>query len=116
MALTISAIKPPLSADENGSIRIGNTRVTLRTLITAYKQDATPEQIAEQFPTLKLPDIYLTIGYYLDHQAEVDEYLTEQEQIAAELRRQSEAKFHSSDLYQRLIDAKRTRNGDTIPH
>src|SRR5205807_841244 len=106
MSLTITASTPPLLTDQDGSIRIGSTPVTLRTLITAHKQGATPEQIAEQFPTLKLADIYLTIGYYLEHQSEIDDYLDEQEQLATELRRQNEARFQAYDLYKRLIDAK----------
>jgi uncharacterized protein (DUF433 family) len=103
LTLPITATEPPLSVDADGVIRIGKTRVTLRTLIASHKQGATPEQIAEQFPTLNLADVYLTIGYYLNHQVEGDNYLNEQEQLAAQLRSQSEAKFNSSDLYQRLL-------------
>ncbi|SRR5260221_6881750 len=113
MTIVIAPTKPPLSVDVDGVIRINNTRVTLRTVITAYKQGTTPQQIGEQFPTLKLADIFLTIGYYLEHEQEVDQYLNNQEQLAAELQRQSESAFSSTDLYQRLKDAKRSQNGDT---
>jgi uncharacterized protein (DUF433 family) len=115
MKFTIAETKPPLSVDADGVIRINNTRVTLRTLITAHKQGATPEEIGEQFPTLNLADIYLTIGYYLIHASEIDEYLSSQEQLADELRRQSESSFRSSDLYQRLLNAKNSKRGDTTP-
>lgn len=103
MSLNITATRPPLSVDSDGSVRIGKSRVTLRTLLTTYKQGLTPEEIAAQYSTLELADIYSTIGYYLAHQGEIDEYLREQEQIAATLHDESRARFASSDLHRRLL-------------
>ncbi len=113
MEITFTATKPPLSVDRDGTIRVSDTRVTLRTLITAYKQGATPEQIAEAFTTLKLANVYLILGYYLEHEAEIETYLSTQEQRAAELRHQSDAAFHKTALYKRLMEARQKPNGNS---
>lgn len=43
------------------------------------------------FDTLRLSDVYVLIGYYLDHKEEVERYLREEEEIAEEIRRKIEA-------------------------
>ena len=69
----------PIRSDEDGRLRVGNTRVLLDLVIYAYWRGATPESITESYPTLSLDDVYLAIGYYLRHRAEVDAYLQQQE-------------------------------------
>src|SRR5690349_4693341 len=113
MEIAFTATKPPLSVDKDGTIRVSHTRVTLRTLLTAYKQGATPEQIAQEFTTLKLANVYLILGYYLEHEAEIDTYLSAQDQRATDLRRQSDATFHKTALYKRLMEAKQKPNGNS---
>lgn len=113
MEITFTATTPPLSVDNDGTIRVSHTRVTLRTLITAYKQGATPEQIAKEFTTLKLANVYLILGYYLEHEAEIDMYLNAQDQRAADLRRQSDEAFHKTALYKRLMEAKQKTNDNS---
>ena len=45
---------PPnvLQMDETGTIRVAGTRITLDTLIGAYKRGDTPQEICEGFPDL----------------------------------------------------------------
>ncbi|HTT63751.1 MAG TPA: DUF433 domain-containing protein, partial [Bryobacteraceae bacterium] len=43
------------------------SRVTLDLVVRAFNRGATPEEIAQDFPSLQLPDIYQVIGYYLKH-------------------------------------------------
>ena len=87
MVPTIQKEAMPLKADKHGVIRVGGTRVTLDTLVAAYKRGATAEEIMQQYPSLKLVDIYFAIGYYLRRREEVEEYLREREQRADEVRR-----------------------------
>ena len=54
----------PLTTDDDGVIRVGGTRVTLDTLIAAFTEGATAEEIAQQYPSVRLADIYSVIGYY----------------------------------------------------
>jgi uncharacterized protein (DUF433 family) len=62
----------PLSAWQDGSIRITGSRVTLDSIIHCYKLGETPEQIADSFPPTPLNDIYSAITYYLTHTEAVE--------------------------------------------
>ena len=65
----------PLSKDAHGIYRIGGTRVTLDLVARAFNRGATPEEIAQAFPSRPLADIYQVIGYYLKHGSEFAGYL-----------------------------------------
>jgi uncharacterized protein (DUF433 family) len=76
----------PLREDAEGVIRVGGTRVTLETVLTAYSRGATPEQITQDYSALDTADIYATIAYYLRHRDEVEEYLRRRRLQAEEAR------------------------------
>ena len=81
----------PFTITEHGTIRIGDSRVSLDSVIYLYKQGESVEGIFDSFPSLRLPDIYLAIAYYLTHREEVEEYLRQQEAEAEALRTQMES-------------------------
>ena len=91
VALRLQPEVPPLADDGAGGLRISGTRVSLDTIVHAYSQRATPEQIAEDFSTVSLAQVYAVIAYYLKHRDEVDAYLRRRGEEATELRRQIEA-------------------------
>jgi len=92
----------PLQMDENGTIRIGNTRVTLDVVIAAYLDGETAEAIAAMFDTLALGDVYSVLGYYLHHKDEVHEYLRQRQQSADEVKAKIEAGQDRSGLGEKL--------------
>ena len=59
----------------NGGYYIAGTRISLDSVVYAFQRGESPECILEAFPLLKLAQIYGAIAYYLDHQADVDDYL-----------------------------------------
>jgi uncharacterized protein (DUF433 family) len=81
----------PLHKDKDGVIRVGNTRVTLETVIAAYKRGDSPEKIVDSFDVLKLEDVHLVIGYYLSHRDEVDAYIREVDREGEQLRQKFES-------------------------
>jgi uncharacterized protein (DUF433 family) len=93
----------PLETDEHGVIRVSNTRVTLDTVVTAFKAGATAEEIAQQYPTIPLADVYYVIGYYLHRQAEVEVYLGKRKQEAEELQKQIEVRINPIGIRERLL-------------
>ena len=93
----------PLETDEHGVIRVSNTRVTLDTIVTAFEDGATAEEIAQQYPTVPLADIYYVIGYYLHKQDEVETYLTKRKKEADELKTKIEAQFNHVGIRERLL-------------
>jgi len=64
-----------LQRDEFGGIRLTGHRIALYHLIWHYNQGFSAEMLLGQFPTLPLSLIHKTIGYYLENQAAVDDYL-----------------------------------------
>jgi len=79
-----------LGKDDHGTIRIGGTRVPLETVITAFWQGASPEEIMLRFDVLTLPQIYEAISYYLNHREEAEAYLEKQRERGKEVRRELE--------------------------
>jgi uncharacterized protein (DUF433 family) len=93
-----------LAYDADGNVRVAGTRVTLDTVMACFKQDLLPEEIAYNFPTVGLANIYATIAYYLTHQAEVDAYLEQQDQKAEALRQRIEALQGTEGWFERLLE------------
>jgi len=58
-----------------GAYRIASTRISLDSVVYAFRQGRSPEAIQQSFPLLTLEQIYGAITYYLAHQAEMDAYL-----------------------------------------
>lgn len=82
----------PLSTDNDGVIRVGGTRIRLDTVIFAFNEGYTAEEIVSQFPSLTLADVYATLAYYLDHRTLVDDYIRQGEEEAARLQREIETR------------------------
>ena len=104
MEVTIEAESPPLKKWADGSLRVGNTRVTLDTLIAFYNQGENAEQLAKGFPTIALADIHATIAYYLKHRAQIDAYLAERTAAAAGMKSKVEKQFPPEGIRDRLLD------------
>ena len=79
-----------LTQEADGTVRITGSRVTLDTIIGAFQKGATAEQIQDSFPSLSLAQIYGAIAWYLDHQAEAEDYLKERNAEAETIRQEIE--------------------------
>ena len=55
-----------------GGYYIPGTRVSLDSLVYAFRGGESPETIQQSFPSLSLEQVYGAIAFYLGHQAEVD--------------------------------------------
>lgn len=100
---TAPSVTVPIATDEDGVIRVGGTRVRLDTVIFAYNEGATPEEILEQYPSLKLADVYVVISYYLQNRVEVEQYLREREEQGEQVREMNEARFDPNGIRDRLL-------------
>jgi len=103
MTLTVEAELVPLKQDSNGVIRVGSTRVPLETVVYAFLEGNTAEEIAYQYPVLSLGDIYSVIGYYIHKRDEIDEYIKERDIIREQVKRENEIKFSPADIRKRLM-------------
>lgn len=64
----------------NGSYYVAGTRISLDSVVCSFDRGNSPEAIQQEYPLLKLPQIYGAIAFYLDHQNEIDAYLEETQQ------------------------------------
>lgn len=93
----------PLTLDPDGVMRVGGTRVRLETVVGAFVQGCTAEEIMLRYPALELADIYAVITYYLQQRETVDEYLEARRRQGEETERELEARFPSAGVRERLL-------------
>jgi uncharacterized protein (DUF433 family) len=103
MSLAVEPEPVPLVTDADGVVRVGTTRVTLDTVVAAFREGATAEEISQQYPTLRLADVYAVIAYYLRHRSSVDAYLDDRSQLNEEVRRENEERTDPSGIRDRLL-------------
>ena len=108
VALAIKTEPIPLHPDSDGVVRVGGTRVTLDTIVVAFEEGATAEEIVYQYPSLRLADVYSVIGYYLQRHSEVEAYLRRRQEQAVEVRQRNKKRCEPRDIRERLL-ARRAR-------
>jgi len=71
--------KVPLTSDRDGALFVSGTRVSLHSVVSMFEGGASAEEIAHEFDSLDLPDVYAVIAYYLRNKPEIDAKLAEEE-------------------------------------
>src|SRR5215813_12066200 len=71
--------------DREGVYYIIGTRISLDSIVYAFREGCSPESILEDFNGLTPADVYGAIAYYLDHQADIDAYLCRRKRQWSEL-------------------------------
>jgi uncharacterized protein (DUF433 family) len=106
-SLPISTVTLPLESHKCGVIRITGTRVSLDSVIFAFKEGSTPEEIAHQYTTLDLADVYTVISFYLQYHNEVEDYLSVRRLQRDDIRREVESRFDPNGIRERLLVRRR---------
>lgn len=94
----LGKIKPNIRWHALGS------RVSTYSIIYAFKQGASAEEIALRFPTLDLKQIYQVINSYLQNPNEFDDYFAEQLKQQTKRKRQIENRFSPEGIRQKLLE------------
>jgi uncharacterized protein (DUF433 family) len=93
---------PPLVQESDGTVRIIGSRITLDTIVGAFIRGDTPQEIREGFPSLSMRQIYGTIAFYLEHEAEVEAYLEWRKEEGETIRREIESGQDTIGFRERL--------------
>ncbi len=101
--MATATITVPLEQTAEGVFRVSGTRVTLDTVVMAFLQGATAEEIVMRYPSLSLADVYAVVGYYLQHQADVDAYVQQRQHRADLVRAEHEVRFPPDSIRARLL-------------
>ena len=100
----------PLRKDAQGTIRIGESRVTLETLLEFFDRGSAPEELVRDFPSLELADVYAVIAHYLRNRRRVDAYRRRQTEKADRLRREIEQAPRQAKFRGRLLKRHQARD------
>src|ERR1035438_9637295 len=74
----------------DGSYYVAATRISLDSIVHAFRRGESPETIYQNFELLGLEEVNGAIAYYLANQADIDAYLTSQSDKWAEGKRNAE--------------------------
>jgi uncharacterized protein (DUF433 family) len=77
-----------LTCTPQGTWRIVGTRVSLDSVVHAFWEGATPEEICQDFPSLSLAQVYEAIAYYLKQREKVDAYLQAGRDVAEKIQQE----------------------------
>jgi len=84
-----------------GGYYVAGTRISLDSIVHAFRRGESPETICQNFELLRLEEVYGAIAYYLANQAEIDTYLIRQNEKWAEGKRNAEPL--PADLREKLM-------------
>ena len=93
--------------ERNGGYYVAGSRVSLDSVVYAFKRGDAPETIRSSFELLTLAEVYGAIAYYLDRRAEVDEYLRRRElEYQEDLKRAIPLSEWNPSLWERMQKTK----------
>jgi uncharacterized protein (DUF433 family) len=93
-----------------GAYRVGETRVSLDSIIFLFREGMSAESMVDSYPALTLEQVHGALAFYLANQKEIDAYLIEGQRAAEVQHRQS--RQTNAELIAKL---QRARNASQIP-
>jgi uncharacterized protein (DUF433 family) len=88
----------------NGGYYVAGTRVSLDSVVYAYRRGESSEEIADKFQALNLHQINGAVAFYIANREIVDDYLVQQNLEFERMRQESRKK--NPELYAKLTAAK----------
>ena len=76
--------------ERDGNYYVAGTRVSLDSIVHAFRRGESPETICRNFELLTLEEVYGATAYYLANQVVIDAYLIRQTEKWAEGKRNAE--------------------------
>ncbi len=90
--------------------RVGDTRVSLDSLVYLFREGMSAESMVESYPALTFEQVHRALAFYLGNQKEIDRYLAEGQRVAQlqhEQSRRANAKL--------IAKLQRARHASQIP-
>ena len=93
-----------------GAYRVGETRVSLDSLVYLFREGMSVESMVDSYPALTLEQVHGALAFYLANQKEIDAHLIEGQRTAEMQHRQS--RQTNAELIAKL---QRARNASQTP-
>ena len=93
--------------DRNDTYWIEGTRISLDSVVYAFRSGLAPESIVQSFPLLTLEQVYGAIAFYLANRAAIDAYLVAEEEAFDAMPQPLQTTDPA--LYRKLMAAKAAR-------
>jgi uncharacterized protein (DUF433 family) len=90
--------------ERDGNHYVAGTRISLDSIVHAFRRGESPEAICQNFELLRLEEVYGAIAFYLANQPDIDAYLIRQSQKWTEGKRNAEPL--PASLRERLVRAR----------
>ncbi len=101
-SLQLAPSPVPLEEWEDGSVRVTGTRLLYYVFLGVYQATGRPDDLLDAFPFLSLGTVYQLLGYYHEHRAEIDEWLSRIRLRGEEVRREFEYAWPSDGTREEL--------------
>jgi uncharacterized protein (DUF433 family) len=88
----------------DGGFYVAGSRVSLASIIYAFRDGGSPETIRQNFPSLSLAQVYGALAFYLNHPEESEAYLQRLKRTFEELEQKGQPP--SEELQERLERAR----------
>jgi uncharacterized protein (DUF433 family) len=93
-----------------GVYRVGDTRISLDSLIYLFREGMSAESTVESYPALTLEQVHGALAFYLGNQNEIDAYLAEGQRAA-----QSEHEQSRKTNAESIAKLQRSRHASQVP-
>jgi uncharacterized protein (DUF433 family) len=93
-----------------GMYQIGDTRISLDSLVYLFREGLSVESMVESYPVLSLEQVHGALAFYLGNQKAIDAYLAEGQRVVQAHHEQS--KRTNAELIAKL---QRARHASQIP-
>lgn len=93
-----------------GAYRVGDTRVSLESLVWLFREGMSAESMVESYAALTLEQVHGALAFYLGNQKEIDAYMAEGQRAAEAQHQQS--RLTNAELIAKL---QRARHASQIP-
>lgn len=101
-----SVVTKPYVEFKNEGYWVIDTRISLDSIIYAFRKGLLPESIAQAYPLLDLEKVYGAITFYLANQSDIDAYLIAEEQAFDAM--PQPLLTDAPALHQKLLNAKQS--------
>jgi uncharacterized protein (DUF433 family) len=92
-----------------GVYRVGDTRVSLDSLVYLFREGISAESMVESYPALSLEQVHGALAFYLANQREIDAYLADGQRAESQ---HQQSRQTNATLIAKL---QRARNASQIP-